>query len=116
MAHTHDFRITQGTLFRATLDVVDSTGLPLDLTGFDASGRAKQTSAYGSLPAQTPVEFSCTVLLPINKGKVEIKLPPATTKLLPAGQYRYDIQLSKGSEEVHVILQGTITVTQRFSA
>ena len=67
MAVYSNITVDQGSDYSAVIDVTDSDGDNIDLTGYSAAGQVRKT--YSS---STAVDFTCTVATPTSSGKLNI--------------------------------------------
>jgi hypothetical protein len=103
-----DIEIYQGDTFDWEITVQDSTGVPLDLTGYDFRGMGRK--AYTDVtPAFT---FVCTKdpNQTLNTGQLVISLSAIVTADIPKGVYKYDIEIYKASGLVKKLYRGNATV------
>lgn len=103
MAAILNLQIQQGTSFETEVTIEESSGVPLDLSGFTL--RSEMRKHYTS--ANTTATFVASTLAPVA-GKLTLGLTAATTAAIKAGRYLYDVEIvSAGTEDG---LQ-TITIT-----
>jgi hypothetical protein len=81
---------------------VGSTGQPFELTGYDAAftiatARGISGSSASAVVNETADIVTCTIT-------------PTVGRLLPAGTYVYDVQITNGVQ-IYTLLTGNITVT-----
>tara|TARA_B100001063_G_scaffold192645_1_gene183928 strand:+ start:1087 stop:1434 length:348 start_codon:yes stop_codon:yes gene_type:complete len=109
MAMISNLTIDQGASFKAEIDVKDSDGDALDLTGFTGAGQMRKT--YSS---STKTDFDVEFKSPRTTGTVIITLTSTQTNALKAGRFVYDVEItspgSSGSDVTRVV-EGQIDVT-----
>ena len=106
MAIVSNLVIDQGASFQADIDVSDSDGDALNLTGYTTAGQMRKTYA-----STTATDFSASVQSATN-GTVRISLSAVQTNALKAGRYVYDVEIKKTStSEVTRVVEGQIEVT-----
>jgi len=106
MAIISNLVIDQGTTFQADIDVTDSAGDALNLSGYNAAGQMRKTYA-----SNTAIDFTAGIQSEAN-GTVRISLSAAETHGIKAGRYVYDVEIKKTStNEVTRIVEGQIEVT-----
>ena len=105
MAAVANFNIDQGTTFSSTVTVKDSTGNPLDLTGYTGTAMMKKHAASLRNTATFTVAFPNRAA-----GQVKISLGATTTSALKPGRYVYDLLLNDGSVKTRVV-EGSAIVT-----
>mgnify|MGYP004002826981 FL=1 len=105
MAIIANLYIDQGTDYTITVDVTDSAGDVLDLTGFTATAQVRKTYTSSSL--------SATFFTSINAaaGQVTISLTDTQTSALQAGRYVYDLNIESGGGIKTRVIEGQAVVT-----
>lgn len=105
MAIYSNLSVDQGSTFGAEIDVTDSSGDPLDLTGYTVAGQLRKT--YTST---TATSFTSSVYSAAG-GIVKIALNSTTTNALKAGRYVYDVEITKTSTgDITRIIEGQLEV------
>jgi len=105
MAIYSNLTVDQGSTFGAEIDVTDSNGDPLDLTGYTVEGQLRKT--YTSTTSTSFVSSVFSTAL----GIVKIALSATTTNGLKAGRYVYDVEITKTSTgEITRIIEGQLEV------
>ena len=106
MAIISNILIDQGTTFSADIDVTDTDGNALNLTGYTAAGQMRKT--YTS---STATNFTASIPN-VTGGVVRISLSATQTNALKAGRYLYDVEVSNASTaEVLRIIEGQVEVS-----
>ena len=106
MAIYSNLSVDQGSTFGAEIDVTDSSGDPLDLTGYTVAGQMRKT--YSST---TATNFTGQVQSATG-GTVRISLSATETNALKAGRYVYDTEITKtATGEVTRVIEGQVDVT-----
>ena len=105
MAIKANLVIDQGTDFYATIDVVDTSDLPFNLTGYTAYAQMRKNYA-----SSTAYDFVCADNNTL--GQIELKMTSTVTKDLEPGRYMYDVEIiSDSSGDVTRVAEGIVTVT-----
>jgi hypothetical protein len=105
----YDIVIYQGDTLTFSM-VLKNGATPIDITGWTALAQIKKVS--DSTAAETP---SLTVTVGTTDGKVTISLSDTGTSALQgATDYKYDVQLSDGTNK-RTFIGGKITVTEDIS-
>jgi hypothetical protein len=102
----------QGTTWAWTLTVKDSTGTPINLTGYSARGQIRSSFSASTIAAT----ISCTISTPSSGGNIACVVAASTTSSLSAcsrrvtetnynqfngnGVYQYDVEIYTGTPEV----------------
>jgi hypothetical protein len=106
MAIISNIIIDQGSTFQADIDVTDSAGDALNLTGYTVAGQMRKT--YTST---TATNFTGQVQSAPG-GTVRISLSATQTNALKAGRYVYDTEITKtATGEVTRVIEGQVDVT-----
>ena len=106
MAIISNIIIDQGSTFQADIDVTDSAGDALNLTGYTVAGQMRKT--YSST---TATNFTGQVQS-ASGGTVRISLSATQTNALKAGRYVYDTEITKtATGEVTRVIEGQVDVT-----
>lgn len=105
MAIYSNLTIDQGSTFSVEIDVTDSSGDPLNLTGYTVAGQIRKT--YSS---STSINFTASVYSNIG-GTVKIELSATTTNAMKAGRYVYDVEITQTSSgDITRIVEGQLEV------
>jgi|TARA_A200000159_G_scaffold56922_1_gene52551 hypothetical protein len=107
MAIYSNLTVDQGSTFSVAIDVTDSSGDALNLTGYGVAGQIRKT--YSST---TFTPFTASVYNQVG-GVVKIELSAATTNLMKPGRYVYDVEISRtinATDEVTRIVEGQLEV------
>jgi len=104
MATRVNIVIDQGTDFETSINLTNSSGDQLDLTGMSAASQIRKTHT-----SSNSVAF--TTALANASGTLTLSLNNATTSNMTAGRYVYDVELTDASNVISRILEGVVTVT-----
>lgn len=105
MSNKLNLEIPQGTTFKRTITMKDTTGLPVNFTGTQLRGAIKET-AQDTVPLAT---FTTTML---NVNTWEIKLTDTQTNSLNFVKGVYDIEIVWANTDVDRILQGNVVLSK----
>ena len=105
MAIIANLYIDQGTDYTITVDVTDSAGDVLDLTGFTATAQVRKTYTSSSLSATFATSINAAA------GQVTISLTDTHTSALQAGRYVYDLNIESGGGIKTRVIEGQAVVT-----
>jgi hypothetical protein len=105
MAIIANLYIDQGTDYTITVDVTDSAGDVLDLTGFTATAQVRKTYTSSSLSATFATSINAAA------GQVTISLTDTQTSALQAGRYVYDLNIQSGGGVKTRVIEGQAVVT-----
>ena len=104
MATRVNIIIDQGTDFSTTVNLTDSAGTNLNLTGFSAASQIRKTHSSSNSTA-----FTCT--LTTANSTLTLALNNSVTAAMSAGRYVWDAELTDSSGSISRILEGMVTVT-----
>ena len=104
MAIKANLFVDQGATFATKLVLNDADGVPVDLTGYTASGQIRKH--YTSSNAT-----NFTVSLTASTGSVVLSLSANATANLISGRYVYDVEMVDTSGNVSRIIEGIVTVS-----
>lgn len=111
---TVDITAKQGTTWRLTLELSQSNGQPVDLTGYSVRSHIRK-----NYTDTTPTAvFTCSILNPPTGGKIELLMDATTTASIKCGKtpkesastYVYDIEIESAEGFVTRILEGKIYI------
>ena len=105
MAIIANIFIDQGTDFSITVDVTDTDGTALEMTGYTAAGQIRKT--YSSSTASG----TFTTAIAAASGQVTLSLTDTETSAIPAGRYVYDLTITSASSITTRVAEGQINVT-----
>tara|TARA_Y100000004_G_scaffold158530_1_gene184864 strand:- start:1945 stop:2277 length:333 start_codon:yes stop_codon:yes gene_type:complete len=105
MAIIANIFIDQGTDFSITVDVTDSAGNVLDLTGYSAAAQIRKT--YSS----SNVSQTFTSSHNNAGGAVTLSLNDTQTTALEAGRYVYDLNITSAGGVTTRVVEGQAVVT-----
>jgi|TARA_B110000305_G_scaffold176213_1_gene195022 hypothetical protein len=105
MAIIANLYIDQGTDYTITVDVTDSAGDILDLTGYTATAQIRKTYTSSSLSATFTTSISAAA------GQVTISLTDTQTSALEAGRYVYDLNIESSGGVKTRVIEGQAVVT-----
>jgi len=99
----------QGATFTRTVTWNDSSGSPVNLTGYSARMQVRQryVSTSTVLSLSSP---SSGITLGTSNGQITITASATVMAAIEAGEYRYDLELVSLSGVVTRLLMGSFTV------
>lgn len=114
----YDLKIEQGATFRITIDLTDSTGAGVNLTGSTFAGKIKKK--YTDKDGLVSFTFT-TANQTTNAGRFYLSLTSTQTAALfvnpintadrPATEYIYDIEITYTSGDTDRIMQGKVLLS-----
>ena len=105
MAIIANLYIDQGTDFSVTVDVTDSAGDVLNLSGYTADAQIRKTYSSSTVSATFATSISEAV------GQVTLTLTDTQTTALSAGRYVYDLNIESSGGSVTRVIEGQAIVT-----
>jgi hypothetical protein len=108
MAGTHDIVCDQGATFTRVFTWEDSTGVPVNLTGYTARMQVRDTITAASTLFSFTTENG-GISLGGTAGTITVTASATTTAAVAAGCYVYDLELISGAT-VYRLVQGQFTV------
>lgn len=120
-AGTYDFKIEQGTSFNLSLVYKDSSGNPVNLTGYCArlvwkSGNGQEV--FSTETTNSHYRFD----IDEQNGKLTLQFPASTTNNFNFIIAKYDLELQSpddfytgGGKYTTRLVSGTVTIIKRFS-
>lgn len=105
MAILANIFIDQGTDFSITVDVTDSAGDVLDLTGYTSSAQIRKTYSSSSVSETFTTSISAAV------GQVTLSLNDTQTTGLESGRYVYDLNVTSSGGQTTRVVEGQAIVT-----
>lgn len=109
MADIYNATIDQGSDWYLTLQYKDSTGTPINLTGYTAAMQLREY--YGSTDAELTLTSSSGITITAATGTLAIHATAVQTAAIPAGKYVYDLEIKSASNIVTRLVQGQIIVS-----
>ena len=104
MATRVNIILDQGTDFSTTVNLSDSSGINLNLTGYSANSQMRKTFSSSNSTA-------FTTSLSVANSTLTLSMNNETTAALSPGRYVYDVELKSSSNVISRILEGLVTVT-----
>ena len=105
MAIIANIFIDQGTDFSITVDVTDTSGSALNMSGYSASAQIRKT--YGS----STVSSTFSTSIAEGTGQVTLSLTDTQTTALESGRYVYDLNVTSGGGQTTRVVEGQAIVT-----
>lgn len=104
MAIKANLFIDQGATYATKLNITDTNGAPVDLTGYTAAAQIRK-----HYTSSNSVSFTATTTA--ATGAVTLSLSANATANLYAGRYVYDVELVDSQGRVSRIVEGIVTIT-----
>lgn len=104
MSAQNNLTVDKGTDFTYNISLINSAGVPVDVTGF--TGNAQMRTSYTS---NSYVAMNVNVS-ESNTGLITLSMNSHTTNSLTASRYLYDLILTSANNVVSRLMEGTITI------
>jgi hypothetical protein len=104
MSAQNNLTIDKGTDFIYNIHLIDSSGVPVDISGFTGSSQLR--TSYSSNVHMSLNVFVSTV----NTGLITLSMNSAIASTLTASRYLYDLTLTSSNNVVSRLMEGYITV------
>jgi hypothetical protein len=104
MAVYSNLTVDQGSDATFTIDVTDTNGGALNLTGYTVAGQIRK-----SFSSSTAVDFVASVSSALN-GEVTLTLSNSVTNGMKAGRYLYDVEITSSGGSKTRVLEGQLEV------
>lgn len=104
MAVYSNLTVDQGSDVTFTIDVTDTNGDVLNLTGYSAAGQIRK-----SFSSSTAVDFTATITN-ATSGEVTLQLSNTQTNAMKAGRYLYDVEITSAGGAKTRVLEGQLEV------
>lgn len=109
MTQTVNWTAGQGETWSLSLTWKQSTGTPVDLTGYTARMQARET--YGASSTVLSLTSGSGITLGGTAGTIAISVPASTTAAIGAATYVWDLEVVSGGSAVTRLVQGNLIVT-----
>ena len=104
MAVYSNLTVDQGTDFTMSVDVTDTDGDALNLTGFSVAGQVRR-----SYFSTTAVNFTCAVSN-ATSGIITVSLSGTQSDAMKAGRYVYDVEITNSGGTKTRVLEGQLEI------
>ena len=104
MAVYSNLTVDQGTDFTMSVDVTDTDGDALNLTGFTVAGQVRR-----SYFSTTAVNFTCAVSN-ATSGIITVSLSGTQSDAMKAGRYVYDVEITNAGGTKTRVLVGQLEI------
>jgi len=101
MAQYEEFAVDQGTDLSLSLELIQPSGTPKNLTGRTITGSLKKS--FGAADSDA-VTFTTTITS-FSQGEVTLTLTNVQTSALNAGRYVYDVEMSYLDSDSNTIIE-----------
>ena len=109
MSQTINWTVGQGETWSLNLTWKDSSGTPVNLTGYSARMQARET--YAATSTVLSLTSGSGITLGGTAGTIGISVGAATTAAIGAATYVWDLEVVSGGSAVTRLVQGNLVVT-----
>lgn len=113
-AATYNFTVEQGTTLIKPIVWKDSSGNPVNLTGYSARMQVRPSVASEEVLVELSTTNGKIVIVPLL-GKLTITMSPTDTSALTSRRARYDLEIIAGDGNVTRLIEGEITVSREVT-
>jgi len=113
-AGIYNFTIDQGAQYTTQIIWADSSGNPINLTGYTAAMQLRLQAASPNPSALNLTSSNGGITITPLAGEMDILMTSAQTGSLDPGFYVYDLEIALGSVVTRII-QGQITVSAQVT-
>ena len=106
MAQSTNLTVGQGETFKILVSVTDQTNIPINITNYAFTGSIRETYSAEDKSA----DFVCEKIAPESSGSLYVSLSPATSALLTAQDYVYDVLMVESGSITRRIIEGKFIV------
>ena len=107
-AATYDMICDQGSTFTNVIQITDSDGVAVNLTGFTARMQVRPSASSSTLLLEL-TNANSRITITSAEGKINLSVDASTTAALTPGNYVYDLETVNGAV-IERILQGAFIV------
>lgn len=110
MSTISNLYVDQGSLFRNSVTVTQTSGDPLDLTGYTAASQMRKS--YNS---SIGYNLNAVITNP-TQGKIRLELTSEYSRTIPPGRYLYDVEItSVSSGEKTRVVEGIVIINPEIT-
>ena len=109
MATVTNLYVDQGSFFRTNVTVSSTNGTPLDLTGYTVASQMRK-----SYQSSTAYNFTTSISNP-TQGRVRIELSSEQSRIIPAGKYLYDLEVTSPTGEKTRVVEGIVLINPEIT-
>jgi hypothetical protein len=109
VATVSNLYVDQGSFYRTYVTVSSTDGIPLDLTNYNVASQMRK-----SYQSSTGYNFTSSITNPIQ-GRVRVELSSEQSRLIPAGRYLYDIEVTSPSGEKTRVVEGIVLINPEIT-
>lgn len=108
-----DLDIDQGADWFVTFIYKDSSGTPINITGYSAAMQLRAN--YSDVSPAMSLSTGSGITITGSTGSVAVHATAAQTGALTAGEYFYDVEITSGTGIVTRLISGVIRVSPQVT-
>ena len=109
MATVANLYIDQGSFYRTFITVSNTDGSVLDLTGYTVASQMRK-----SYQTSSSYNFTASISNP-TQGRVRIELSSEQSRVIPAGKYLYDLEITAPTGEKTRVVEGIVLINPEIT-
>lgn len=109
MATVANLYIDQGSFYRTFITVANTDGNVLDLTNYTVASQMRK-----SYQTSSAYNFTASISNP-TQGRVRIELSSEQSRVIPAGKYLYDLEVTSPTGEKTRVVEGIVLINPEIT-
>lgn len=109
MATVSNIYLDQGADFSSIISLKNQDGTPLNLAGFTVKSEFRKSYKSSSSTAFVVTIYNSDL------GKIRLQLPAASSSVINAGRYLYDVEVTAPTGERKRALQGIVVISPEIT-
>jgi hypothetical protein len=101
--------VDQGSFYRTYITVANTDGNVLDLTGYTVASQLRK-----SYQTSTAYNFTTSISNP-TQGRVQLQLSTEQSRVIPAGKYLYDLEVTSPTGEKTRVVEGIVLINPEIT-
>ena len=109
MATVSNLFVDAGSDYSNIITLAASNGQLLNLTGYTVASQMRK-----SYSSTTAYAFVADIYSALN-GQVRLRISAASSSVIPAGRWLYDVEITSSSGATTRVLEGIVTITSQIT-
>lgn len=109
MATVSNLYVDQGSFYGTYITVAGTDGAPLDLSNYTVASQMRK-----SYQSSAAYNFTCSITNPLA-GRVRIELASEQSRLIPAGKYLYDLEVTSSNGQTMRVIEGIVLISPEIT-
>lgn len=106
---TYDIAAEQGSDYATTVTYTDDNGSPVNLAGYTCKMQVR--TSFGAATPVLTLSNGNGMTITAATGVIAVAITAAALAKVPAGSYKYDLEITSGSGQVTKLLAGDFDVS-----